>query len=89
MKRSFCYLLQSNSPLLAVDIHFTNIATVGTIDPSSAIVNLHQRCESAPPDILDDPIEIQYDKTRSMRPEMFYSKCVLKNFAKFLGKHLC
>ena len=26
---------------------------------------------------------------RSSRPEVFYKKGVLKNFAKFTGKHLC
>ena len=28
-------------------------------------------------------------KCRSSRPKMFCKKCVLKNFAKFTGKHLC
>ena len=27
--------------------------------------------------------------SRSRRPELFYQKSVLKNFAKFTGKHLC
>ena len=26
---------------------------------------------------------------RSSRPEVFCKKCVLRNFAKFTGKHLC
>ena len=26
---------------------------------------------------------------RSSRPEVFYKKCILRNFAKFTGKHLC
>ena len=34
-----------------------------------------------------------YKKTpqtyRSIRPEVFYKKAVLKNFAKLIGKHLC
>ena len=28
-------------------------------------------------------------KSRSCHPEMFYKKGILKNFAKFAGKHLC
>ena len=27
--------------------------------------------------------------SRSSRPELFCKKCVLRNFAKFTGKHLC
>ena len=33
--------------------------------------------------------EFHPKSTRSNRPEVFYKKGVLKNFAKFTGKHLC
>ena len=32
---------------------------------------------------------LKHAKGRSSRPEVFYKKGVLKNFAKFTGKHLC
>ena len=32
---------------------------------------------------------LQYIKIRSSRPEVFCKKGVLRNFAKFTGKHLC
>ena len=30
-----------------------------------------------------------YQQDRSSRPEVFFKKAVLRNFAKFTGKHLC
>ena len=30
-----------------------------------------------------------YDSNQKQSPEVFYKKGVLKNFAKFTGKHLC
>ena len=35
------------------------------------------------------PPEVFFEKRRSSRPKVFCKKCVLKNFAKFTGKHLC
>ena len=32
---------------------------------------------------------VTVDEFRSSRPEVFYKKDVLENFAKFTGKHLC
>ena len=40
-------------------------------------------------DTFDIMIEIIRKTSRSSRPEVFCKKGVLKNFAKFTGKHLC
>ena len=34
-------------------------------------------------------LKFSEDTNRSSRPEVFYKKGALRNFAKFLGKHLC
>ena len=40
---------------------------------------------------LEPYIKLKFneDTNRSSRPEVFYKKGVLRNFAKFIGKHLC
>ena len=40
---------------------------------------------------LEPYIKLKFseDTNRSSRPEVFYKKDVLRNFAKFIGKHLC
>ena len=79
MKTSFYYLFHSNSSLLAVDIDFTNIVTVRTDDPLSAIVDLHQRCGSAPQNILDNPIETQYEVQKVVKQETCNRRCFIVN----------
>ena len=37
----------------------------------------------------NDAVTINDETVRSSRPEVFCKKVVLKNFAKFRGKHLC
>ena len=39
----------------------------------------------------NDPLQSDYEKlqNRSSRPEVFGKKGVLRNFAKFTGKHQC
>ena len=38
---------------------------------------------------LTNKNKLQLQMVRSRRPEVFYKKGVLRNFAKFTGKHLC
>ena len=46
------------------------------------------------PSFLFDSVYLNTEKNieifvRSSRPEVFYKKGVLRNFAKFIGKHVC
>ena len=47
----------------------------------------HHRCLTS--SLFVSALKLVLHALQKQPPEVFYKKCILKNFAKFTGKHLC